>query len=345
MKEVPNGRQSAPVLTRDMRIDVKEAGAGQAVAAYLTSRFTYHDLSDWHHLINEGRVRLNGGIVGAEQTLVVGDLIQYDASGIPEPPVDDTFSTVREDEHLLVVNKPGNLPCHPGGRYFNHTLWALLRTRCGLAQPVFVNRLDRETSGVVLIAKTRLAAAHLWRQFSAHQVAKRYSVFVEGFFPERVDASGWLQPDTASVIRKKRCWISADAAAGSPTPEAERCETAFTRVSCGNGISRVTAEPRTGRLHQIRATLRSLGFPVVGDKVYGVDETAFLRFCTDTLTEHDGMRLRIKRQALHAAWLRFRHPVSESWTEVEAPLPSDMALLDGLCHLQKAPPSVSCLQR
>lgn len=74
--------------------------------------------------------------------------------------------------------------------------------------------------------------------------------------------------------------------------------------------------------------------------MYGVDETAFLRFCADTLTEVDRMRLRIKRQALHAAWLRFRHPVTQSWIEVEALLPSEMAVLDGLCHSPKTSTSV-----
>jgi len=337
---VTRNLQPEALLTRDMRLSVKEAEAGQMLAGYLASRFTYHDRSAWCRLIDEGRVTLNGTSAEAEHRLAAGDLIRYDASGIPEPPVEDTFSAVWEDEHLLVVNKSGNLPCHPGGRYFNHTLWAMLKTRCGLERPVFVNRLDRETSGVVLVAKTRRAAVDLWRQFAAHQVAKRYTVFVEGLFPERIDASGWLLPDKASAIRKKRCWIPADAAPAAPTPDAEWCETALMRVSCGNGVSRVTAEPRTGRLHQIRATLCSLGFPVVGDKVYGVDETAFLRFCTDSLAEDDYMRLRTKRQALHAAWLRFRHPVTQSWTEVEAPLPSDMAALDGLCHSPKTSTSV-----
>ncbi len=312
--------------------NVKATEAGQTLADHLTARFTYHDRAAWCQLIGEGRVTLNGCIVDAERRLAVGDQIRYDASGIPEPPVDDSFSLVSEDDQVLVVNKPGNLPCHPGGRYFNHTLWALLKTRCGVGHPIFVNRLDRETSGVVLVAKTRQAAVHLWRQFAAHQVAKRYTVFVEGLFPDHVDAKGWLLPDATSPIRKKRRWISSDVAALAPSPEAEWCETTFHRVSYGHGISRVTAEPRTGRLHQIRATLCALGFPVVGDKIYGVDETAFLRFCADALTEDDTRRLRMKRQALHAAWLRFRHPVTQGRIEVEAPLPSDMAALCGGCH-------------
>ena len=93
------------------------------------------------------------------------------------------------------------------------------------------------------------------------------------------------------------------------------------------GFSAVTALPLTGKLHQIRATLLSLGYPVVGDKLYGVDETLFLKFCEDALTGADWGRLRLRRQALHAAYLRFRHPRYGALTEAVAPLPDDMSAL------------------
>ena len=137
----------------------------------------------------------------------------------------------------------------------------------------------------------------------------------------KLRSAGWLSPDPRSAIRKKRRF--APAAAGSPAPAqgAEWAETVFTRASVRDGFSVVTAQPRTGRLHQIRATLLSLGYPVVGDKLYGVDETLFLRFCTEALTEEDRRRLRLPRQALHAGYLRFHHPRFGALTETEAPLP------------------------
>lgn len=99
-------------------------------------------------------------------------------------------------------------------------------------------------------------------------------------------------------------------------------------------VQRVDGSARTGRLHQIRATLASLGFPVVGDKVYGVEETLFLRFCRDELTGEDRARLHLRRQALHAGYLKFRHPRFGALTELlEAPLPADMA---GLIVLAKS---------
>ncbi len=314
-------------MIREMSFEIREKDAGRGLCAFLAARFTYHSDAEWKDLIAQRRVRLNGRPAVAEAVLQTGDEVRYDAADIPEPPADETVEIVLDDPLLLVVCKSGNLTCHPGGRYFNHTLWALLKTRYGIMDPVFVNRIDRETSGLVMVGKTPEAAQNLWKQFAAHTVTKRYTVFVEGVFPERVETVGWLSPDPSSVIRKKRRFTSAEEGRAAPCAEAERADTVFERVSVCDGFSVVTAMPRTGRLHQIRATLLSLGYPVVGDKLYGVDETLFLRFCQDALTEEDRQRLRMRRQALHADYLRFRHPRFGALTELTAPLPADMAAL------------------
>ena len=316
-------------MTREIRFTVKDNDAGKTLTAFLADRFTYHSEQDWRRLVGEGRMRVNGTTAEPDRALAAGDTLDYDVSGMPEPPVDADFRVVSDDPALLVVDKPGNLPCHPGGRYFNHTLWAFLKARHGMTAPVFVNRIDRETSGIVLVAKTPEAAVDLQRQFAERAVAKCYTVFVEGAFPERLEAAGWLAPDPRSAVRKKRRFIPADKGSPAPAEKAEWAETAFERERLCDGFSVVTAVPRTGRLHQIRATLLSLGYPVVGDKLYGVDETMFLRFCEGALTREDRMRLRLLRQALHAGALRFRHPLLDEWTEATAPLPPDMASLLG----------------
>jgi 23S rRNA pseudouridine955/2504/2580 synthase/23S rRNA pseudouridine1911/1915/1917 synthase len=310
-----------------MSFTIREKDAGKTLAAFLVARFTYHDEAAWGRLIAQGRVRVNGFATVPEAALRVGDVLRYDATDIPEPPADLTFGVVSEDPLLLVVDKSGNLPCHPGGRYFNHTLWALLKKNCGLQDPVLVNRIDRETSGLVLVGKTPEAAQNLWKQFVAHKVVKRYTVFVEGEFPERLETAGWLSADRASAIRKKRRFSQAESGCPAPDQESEWAETAFERVRVCDGFSVVTALPRTGRLHQIRATLLSQGYPVVGDKLYGLDERLFLKFCEDALAEEDRTLLRMRRQALHADYLRFRHPRFGTLTEHTAPLPADMAAL------------------
>ena len=314
-------------MTREMTFTIREKDAGKALELFLAGRFTYHSEAEWRCLIDGGRVGVNGRAAASGVVLRAGDVLRYDATDIPEPPVDMAFSVVSDDPLVMVVDKSGNLPCHPGGRYFNHTLWALLKKNCGLKDPVLVNRIDRETSGLVIVGKTPEAAQNLWRQFVAHKVAKRYTVFVEGAFPERLDAAGWLSADPASAIRKKRRFTPAVAGSAAPVKDAEWAETVFERVRVCGGFSVLTALPRTGRLHQIRATLLSLGFPVVGDKLYGVDETLFLRFCEDALTDGDRQRLRMRRQALHADYLRFHHPRFGALTELTASLPADMAAL------------------
>ncbi len=227
-----------------------------------------------------------------------------DAPAFPahaEPPVLRSVGILYEDDDLLVADKPGNLPCHPGGRYCGNTLLHLLRARGGNGENLrIINRLDRETSGIVLVAKTAAMAKSLAGQFRRHTAQKEYTVLVHGAFPAHLEARGWLLPDADSVIRKKRRFVTDK---DSPTPEAESAETDFELLALQDGISRVLARPRTGRTHQIRATLLSLGFPVVGDKIYGLDETFFLRFITDALTDSDRARLILPRQALHASAL------------------------------------------
>ena len=310
-----------------MSFKIREKDAGKTLVAFLVARFTYHTGVEWARLIAEGRVRVNGYATLPEVVLQVDDVMRYDASDIPEPPVDETLRVVSDDPLLMVVDKSGNLPCHPGGRYFNHTLWALLKVRYGLTDPVLINRIDRETSGLVMVGKTPGAAQNLWKQFVAHTVVKRYTVFVEGEFPERLETAGWLSSDRDSAIRKKRRFTQAEAVSAAPDEESEWAETVFERVRVCDGFSVVTALPRTGRLHQIRATLLSQGYPVVGDKLYGLDERMFLKFCDDTLSEEDRRRLRLRRQALHADYLKFRHPRFGTLTELTAPLPAEMAAL------------------
>ena len=177
-------------MTREMNFTVRKKDEGKTLVAFLAARFAYHTAAEWSRLIAEDRVRVNGCATVPDVVLRTDDTLRYDASDIPEPPVRTDYGIVSDDALMTVVDKPGNLPCHPGGRYFNHTLWALLKERQGLQDPVFVNRLDRETSGLVLVAKTHESAQNLWKQFAAHKVVKRYTVLVEGAFPERADAAG-----------------------------------------------------------------------------------------------------------------------------------------------------------
>jgi len=192
-----------------------------------------------------------------------------------------------------------------------------------MEEPTFVNRLDRETSGLVVVALNPDAAKRCRRQFANRRVEKRYVAIVEGRFPEALEADGLLVEDAAFGRHKRRLFKPRVACT-----EGEAGEPAVTRFTLRRQVgpvSEIEAIPETGRLHQIRATLAWFGFPVVGDKLYGVDPAMFIRFCTDALTDLDRKRLRLGRQALHAAGLSFRHPRYQRPLAFDLPLPADMA--------------------
>ena len=300
---------------------------------FLSGRFTYYSRDQWFGHIEEGRVLVNDAAGTSGQMLVPGNEVEFIAQDSPEPPVSFDVGIIFEDYDVMVINKPPNLPAHPAGLYFNHTLWAWLKTHHCIESPLLVNRLDRETSGLLLVAKNAAAEAKCRAQFAQRRVVKRYVALVEGTFPELLQPRGWMIPDPESGVHKRRRFVSAPSADSKPEGQypspPEWAETDFRLLATANGVSEVEAVLRTGRLHQIRATLHSLGFPVVGDKLYGPDPHIFLRFCTDAMTDEDRRRLRMDRQALHAMELEFKHPVTGDWMRFEAPLPSDMAKVLG----------------
>ena len=306
--------------------------AGKRLDVFLSTRFTYHSRHQWQEIIRTGKILLNGKPAKNSTKLKIGDILDF----IPEtdePETDNTYNIVFEDEHIIAVSKSGNLPCHPAGPFFKNTLWHLLAYgRSDPFKPYFLSRLDRETSGIVLIAKSAETAA----KFAEKELLrnKRYLAVVFGLFPEKLDAAGYLYIDDSihhghtSKVRKKR-YFSYE----KPGFSSENCHTVFTLerkllYSRENGkkeLSLVMAELHTGRTHQIRATLCSLGFPLPGDKLYGPDESVFIRFINDEVTDEDRERLLMPRQALHASSVTFIHPATDREITLNSPLPGDMA--------------------
>lgn len=280
-------------------------------------------------LIAAGQVAIDGAAAatGAE-TLSAGAILAYTPTHHEEPPVETAFDLLHEDEHILAVNKPANLPCHPAGAYFQHTLWWILRHMRRLGRIHFVHRLDRETSGVVLLATSSRAAAACQAQFVRRIARKYYLVIVEGQFPDMYSAVGWIENDTDSAVRKKLRFVDDSSASASQVRRGARyCRTEFRKLTGCGKLSVLAAYPLTGRTHQIRATLCSLGFPVAGDKIYGVDDAMFLRFIQGRLSDDDQEALRLPRQCLHAAHIAIDHPASGNRLCCTAPLPDDMTRL------------------
>ena len=301
---------------RIIRTAVDWSSVGVTLLAFLAGRFTYRSEAEWKERIASGEITLNGKAVLPEYILQMHDMIEYHPQDIPEPPAQLDYRIVFEDDILLVVSKPGNLCIHPSGPFYQHTLWYQLRQK--YANIHFIDRLDRETSGLLVATKTPEAAAKIAETDAVFD--KTYQVIVHGKFDRPVNAAGFLT-SAASVIRKKRHFVTQLA----PGQDGESALTTLTPLRYTEKFSLLQAVLGTGRTHQIRATCCSLGYPVAGDKLYGVDELLFLKQKTEDFTPAEREKLLLPRQALHSTKLSLRHPASGEVLNFTDPLPPELA--------------------
>lgn len=278
--------------------------------SYLAGRFTYLSRSKWQKEIKLGRIFVNDKpITIAHFTVNQHDVIEYKRQPAQEPPVDATFIVLYEDNHIIAVNKSGNLPTHPAGKYFHNTLTMILWHTIGI-QCMPLNRLDRETSGVVILAKSGRIASEFLKHI--HTFSKTYYAIVHGncnFTEKLIDTPIGISKNSA--IRKKRsAYIDAK----------WHAQTLVKVIRNYYAYTLIKAIPKTGRTHQIRVHLEHIGHPIIGDTLYCNNDSEFLSYI-----QSNGNYERIfPRCALHARMYRFYHPYLQKFIAIKAPLPHDM---------------------
>ena len=260
----------------------------------------------------------------ASSSVRAGEIIVLRRPAPVEPEVPRRFDILYEDDSVMVIDKPAGLPMHTTAKFWRNTLVALLRELYPDQQMEIAHRIDRETSGVLLIARNRTAASFLTRAFARRAVDKTYLALVKGQPPD----TGRIDLPLRLLDTRTRIMMGA-AGAGEPSLPAV---TTFSVIRRLRAHALCEAKPMTGRQHQIRVHLASLGHPIVGDKLYGASEALFMRACEEGVTDEllacfDGL----PRHALHAHRLSFPHPVTKQTVTVESPLPADItAYIDAL---------------
>ncbi|MBR2479000.1 MAG: RluA family pseudouridine synthase [Clostridia bacterium] len=289
-----------------MEFIVGDDGNGLLLRSYL-KKLKISSKQSAHLKRLEGGITVNGAPVTVRYQLKAGDVvglaIEDAQSGESAEPVELPLSIIYEDDDLVVCNKPPFMPTHPShGHHYDTLANALAFYYVKQERPfVFrpVNRLDRNTSGVVMVAKHARAASMMYTEMLNRRMEKEYLAVLEGELTGAGIVDKSLRRSAESIIVREVCDSDAEGAQSALTE--------YRTVYSGNGISLVELSPKTGRTHQLRVHMANLGHPILGDGLYGRDSDV------------------IDRQALHAYRLTFRRPSDGETVTVEAPLPDDMA--------------------
>jgi 23S rRNA pseudouridine1911/1915/1917 synthase len=301
---------------------VTQAEAGQRLDVFLAGASGL-SRARVQRLIQAGQVLVGGHPQKPRHRVGPGERIQLHvppATPLQLTPEAIPLDILHEDDDLIVVNKPPGMVVHPGAGRSTGTLVHALLAHCGtlagiggVERPGIVHRLDRDTSGVLVVAKTETAHHSLSRQFKTRLVKKRYLALVHGQVQQdsgRIEAAiGRREHD------RKRM--------GVRVRGGREARTAFRVLRRSPNMSLLALDLETGRTHQIRVHLAHIGHPVVGDRVYGGRQ------------ERQKGRLdgsQAERQMLHAWRLAFQHPTTDAWVEFTAPVPEDFLRLAGPDH-------------
>src|SRR5206468_1186971 len=304
------------IQTIDVRLEPAHAGwrLDRALAAAVPTLSRERLKS----LIRSGAVAAKGDAVRDPAAKVKGDELLRVALPEPQPAHNEAqdipLTVVFEDDHLLVVDKAAGLVVHPAAGNFDGTLVNALLHHCagnlsgigGVARPGIVHRIDKDTSGLLVVAKTDVAHEGLARQFAAHSIDRRYLAIVSGV-PKTAEGTVDAPLARSSANRKKIAIVESG--------RGKRAVTHWRRLQPLRDGALVECRLETGRTHQVRVHMASIGHPLLGDPVYSRAGKTHGKLLAS---------LGFKRQALHAAELGFTHPVTKHRLSFSSPMPADM---------------------
>ncbi len=324
-------RHSRDEETTTLNSKISVSWTGRTLLDFLSTRFRYHTPSEWEALIQEGSVTLNGKGSSPGAPLKKNDIVSYTVV-LKEPPVDRDIIILHEEETFLVACKPGNLPSHADGNFIKNTFFYILNDMLAGRGPGgrlrLVHRLDRETSGLMVVTRDLAAHRDLAGQFEAGAVEKEYLALARGALREEsLLVEGAIAADDRSRISIRRRVVP------DGTQGASSSTTRLEVIERFRDATLIRCVPLTGRTNQIRVHLDHIGHPLMGDKLYGRTDDQFLEFVNRARAgNHEPPPwCDAPRQMLHARRLSFRHPVNGAPLSFEAPVPDDMRrLMDSL---------------
>ena len=322
---------SSPVERKLVQFEVAPEDAGQRIDFFLSMKCDGYSRVFLRSELIAGHVRLNGGPVKPSFKVQPGQKVEIDLPPVPtDGPIPEAIplDILFEDEYLVVINKPAGMVVHPAKGNWNGTLTSALAHHFqqlsdagGPTRPGIVHRLDRETSGVIVIAKTNAVHFKLAAQFEARDVSKEYRAIVVGSIDRDRD---WIrQPIGHHPYQRDKMAIR------SGHESSRDAETMFEVIERFKGYAYLRVLPRTGRTHQIRVHMAHIGIPILCDRLYAGHARITRGQLLRKQVKGEPMRpideeVVLERHALHAYRLQFDHPVSEERMEFISPLPADM---------------------
>lgn len=317
---MPRVGTTAPAMQVRM-IEVTEAYEGQRLDNFLIRHCKGVPKSHLYKAVRGGQVRVNRGRCAVDYRLALGDVVRIPPLRLPaaEKPkaTPKDFDIVYQDDAILVINKPAGVAVHGGSGVSQGVIEALRAANPQWPFLELVHRLDRDTSGLLMLAKRRPALVRLHEMMRGNQIDKRYVALVQGRLANdrqhvRAPLTKWL---TASGERRVRV-----------DPEGQQAHTVLTCLQRLGQYGVVQAQLHTGRTHQIRVHLAWLGHPILGDSKYGDDELA-----------QSWRALGVKRLFLHAHALSFTHPMTREPVALEAPWPDEFHKMIAVLRAQSQP--------